>query len=448
MIDVLIAGAGTAGVALAGMLAAKGRSVLLVDARAPSDLGHDWCNAVEKRACEALGFGGASEWEVAVPIREMVINSPDMKSWKTIYDFPYVLLDGRRFAQRLLDEGRRAGVEFRGRTRVLYPLYDPRKVFGAALEREGKVENVMARVTVDATGLVASLRRKLPKEWDVVTDPIEGPDVARAYREVRRFRGRDAMEPSPGAIVLRFGRHGGHSWISREAVDRIDMGAGVADVPGAPDPRALVEKSIDGMPGIDAAPLRGGGGRVPLRRALENLVWNGFVAIGDACSQAMPLTGANTGTIVYAAQIAADVLDQALAHPQVEIEHLWRYNVQYHRGRGAVLASLDVLRTTFQSMSEDDLNYLFRHDLLTTDQFSRFWRVKAARLPATEAAMIALRGITRPRLVRQVNEAFGRARQALRHYHAYPQAYEPMEFRAWVAEARRLFPGPPAGPRL
>ena len=73
--------------------------------------------------------------------------------------------------------------------------------------------------------------------------------------------------------------------------------------------------------------------------------------------------------------------------------------------------------------------------------------VKAARLSAAEAAMGALRGITRPRLVRQVSEAFGRARQVLHHYHAYPQAYEPMEFRAWAGEARRLFPGPQAGPR-
>ena len=447
MIDVLIAGAGTAGVALGGMLAARGRSVLLVDARAEPELGHDWCNTVEKRVCETLGLGDGSEWEIAVPLREMVVNSPDARSWKTIYDFPYVLLDSRRFLAKLLDDARRAGAEFREKTRVLYPLYDPRKVFGAALEREGRTENVLARVTVDATGLAAVLRRKLPKEWDVDTAPIEGADVARAYREVRRFRARDAMEPSPGGIVLRFGHHGGYSWISREAADRIDLGAGVADVPGAPEPRALVQKAIDGLPGIDRTPLRGGGGRLPIRRALENLVWNGFLVVGDACSQAMPLTGANTGTIVHAARIAAEVLDGALSRPQVEIEHLWRYNVQYHRGRGAVLASLDVLRAALRSMDEEDLDYLFHRDLLSAEQFSRIWQVKAARLSTTEAAFGALRGITRPRLVGRFNEAFSRARRVLRHYHAYPQTYEPMEFRAWAGEARAPFAGGPPGAR-
>jgi flavin-dependent dehydrogenase len=444
MLDVLIAGAGTGGAALAAMLAAKGRRVLLVDARPESELGHDWCDAVERQACRILGFADTGEWEAAVPVKELVVNSPDQKTWKTVYDFPYVLLDRKPFLMRMIDEGRRAGVEFRDRTRVLYPLTDARKVFGAALETGGRIENVLARVTVDAAGLDGVLRRKLPKEWDVSTAPIEARDVVRAVREVRRFRGAESTNPSPGVTVLHYGRRGGYAWITREAVDRIDLGAGVMDVPGAIDPRTLLADSIEGLPGIDARPLRGGEGRLPLRRALANLVWNGFLLVGDAASQAMPLTGANTGTILHAAQIASEVVDEALGRPQVEIEHLWRYNVQYHRGRGAVLASLDVLRRFYQSVSEDDLNYLFRRDLITADHFSRFWHVKAATLSTTEAAIGAVRGATRPRLVARMRDAYDRARSVLRHYHEYPQTYQALEFRGWVQESRRLFTRPEA----
>jgi flavin-dependent dehydrogenase len=444
MLDVLIAGAGTGGAALAAMLAAKGRGVLLVDARPESDLGHDWCDAVERRACQILGFADTGEWEAAVPARELVVNAPDEKTWKTVYDFPYVLLDRKPFLMRMIDEGRKAGAQFRDRTRVLYPLTDPRKVFGAAVETGGRIENVLARVTVDATGLDGALRRKLPKEWDVSTAPIEARDVARAVREVRRFRGAESTHPSPGVTVLHYGRRNGYSWITREAADRVDLGAGVMDVPGAADPRDLLRQTIDGLPGIEGRALRGGEGRLPLRRALANLVWNGFAILGDAASQAMPLTGANTGTILHAAQVAAEVIDEALGRPQAEIEHLWRYNVQYHRGRGAVLASLDVLRRFYQSLSEDDLNYLFRRDLITADHFSRFWHVKAATLSTTEAAMATVRGATRPRLVARMRDAYARAREVLRHYHAYPQTYQALEFRGWVQESRRLFTRPEA----
>ena len=439
MYDVLIAGAGSAGAALAGMLAARGRSVLLVDARERARIGHDWCGSVEHRAFQITGVGGPAEGEVRSAIKELTVASPDLRHWRTIYGYPSHIIDRKLLSARLLAQAEEAGAEFRPGCRALYPLYDERKVFGAAVEAGGEVENVMARVTVDATGIDAHLRTKLPPDWEIDTRPVKRRDQVLAYHEVREFDDREAMEPSVGVMSLRYGKHGWYSWVNRESVDRIDFGSGVVRLPGAPSPKRLTRAEIEGWKGVSRKIIRTGGGRLPARRAIENGVWDGFLVLGDAAAQSMPLNGNNTGTALIAARVAADVLDDALGHPRVGIDRLWRYNVQYQRGRGAVLAAYDAIRRTMLTLSPADLDRLFAAGVVTTDLLSRAWHFKPLPYSVVRAARNLVFGAAHYKLVSKMNRAAKTADEVLRHYHRYPQSYDRAEFRIWMATARSRF---------
>ena len=181
MIDVLIAGAGIAGSSLALFLRRAGLEVLLVDRVARDAIGPDRYDSLEKAVFGPDGIPGPEPDELAEPVSRLVVASPTGKSGKTIPEYPYYIAHRRKLEVRLARLAEQAGAQLRDSTEVLYPLCDEHRVFGAALAKPGgAVENVPARVTVDATGIDSVLRTKLPRQWDIATDPFDPSDCAGA----------------------------------------------------------------------------------------------------------------------------------------------------------------------------------------------------------------------------------------------------------------------------
>jgi len=440
MYDAVIAGAGTAGATLAIFLARGGLKVLLVDRASAAKIGHDWSDSVEKKPFQLEEIGEPSPEELSAPIRCLEVRSPDLGSCKVIEDYPYSIVDRKIMAARLLRRAQEAGAEFREGTAVLYPLYDEKKVFGVAMGAAGGgTEEVMARVTVDAAGIDGVLRCKLPKQWDIPTDPLSPGDCARAYREVRRFNYQEADEPKVGVLKVCYGRHGGYSWINRESEGAVDIGAGVRDVEGNPDPKELVHKAARETHGVMEEVIRGGGGRLPVRRALDNMVWDGFLVLGDSASQAVPVNGCNCGTIMLAARMAAHVIVDAVRRKRADLADLWRYNVEYQRGRGSVLAYLDAMRCAMQSLSEGDIDFLFRQDLLSQDQLRRSWSLQTSSFTKTDRVFSLMKGLSRPRVLLAMDKAVKKAERVLALYRAYPKTYDPQEFAKWKSEVSANF---------
>jgi len=250
--DLVIAGAGYAGLVLAMKCLSGGMKVAVVDIKAEGDLGHDWSDSVEREVLEKRDIG-FSEKEITAKPKGLHIISP-LRSKEFFLDYAYEIVDMKLLHKRLLEK-----VE----------------------ERGGELH----------------LR-------------------ARAYREVRRWNGKakgNTEKVLAGWLSYHYGINGGYSWVHPETDDRIDVGAGIQLGKGYPDPENTVPERVKNL-GLGER-LRGGGGVIPVSSSHPVLYSHGVLLVGDSAFQAIPTSGCGAGNAMRAALIAGDALLRSRLNP-------------------------------------------------------------------------------------------------------------------------------------
>ncbi|HKU62413.1 MAG TPA: NAD(P)/FAD-dependent oxidoreductase [Gemmatimonadales bacterium] len=170
-VDVLVAGAGPAGSAVAALLARAGHRVRLVDRAAfPRDKAcSEYMSPEAVRILDRLGVVEALETAGAAPLRGTVVTAARGSRLDGRFDLaghrPY-RPTGLSVARRVLDHrltvaAREAGAEMVERATVEELLYDGGAVAGAVLRGPGGRTTVRARLTIGADGLRSVVARRL-----------------------------------------------------------------------------------------------------------------------------------------------------------------------------------------------------------------------------------------------------------------------------------------------
>ena len=434
--DVVIAGAGVGGAYLAKLAAQKGLKVALVETAAKDKIGHDWSDSIERAQIEkAVDHGALGDMSFAVA--GFIARAPDGTGGIEFDSYPFLIVDRRKLASRLIEDAAAAGAQII-RAKVLFPLFDEHQVFGIGVESGGKVEKIIGRITVDATGISSTLRCALPSEWSIDTARFADADCAHAYREIRRMDP-NAEWPPRRVLIYRYGRYRGYSWINRESDDAIDVGMGMPATNPLSTLKELVACDAESIAGVKRERIRGGGGKLPVRRPIPSFVANGFVAIGDSASQAHPLLGCNVGNILLACELAVEAVQHAVSHKRFGADALWSYNAGFMRSRGAVLASLDAMRIALQDISEEEIGWLMKRGVLGKPALWRSLAILPPKLELSELVKALLCSLSRTRLMVKLSQASWAARDAFEHYRRYPASYDPEEFASWAHREKRLF---------
>ena len=437
MLDLLVAGAGTAGCLAARTAARRGLEVLLVDRKPAADVGRKVCgDAVGSHHFDRLGLRHPSGSELRDKVRGFQIFSPDRK---TRFRCPVdglegFMLDRREFGQRLLREAVDAGAEFEDRMLALEPVIREGYVRGAVFKdlRTGHERRVEARVTIDATGFVGMLRRKIPPPL-LPERAIDPRDVQAGYREIRRVE--TAIEPYCCLYLNQTVSPGGYSWVFPEGDGVVNVGIGVQMVRGFPDPREQLYKHVLADPIFDGSSvLERGAWYVPTRRPLDCMTANGFMVVGDAACLTNPLTGGGIGPSMLSGRLAAEAAADAIADGDVGRGGLWPYNTRFMEEYGAKQAALDVFRVFLQRLGDEDLNYGMSHQLVKEEDVLKISSDGHLRLGVGDRMLRVLRGIRRPSLLSKLSRVRALMREARELYEAYPS---PGELARWRAEARR-----------
>lgn len=280
--DVVIVGAGLAGLVAAGQLGRRGGRVLLVDARPAVDRSVHTTGIFVRRTLEdfrppedCLGPG----------IRRVVLHSPAGR--------PLVLAAPaeefrvgrmRRLYRRLLDEARSHGVGYRPGTR--YQASEPAP-FGSVvrLERRGRVARVRTRMIVGADGASSRVARDLGldenREWIVGVEDVFDGTLAPSEPELHCI-----VDPrlAPGYI----------GWLADDG-EAVHVGVG-----GAADrfePAAALSALYARLERVpELAPVRTlrrverRGGLIPVGGLLRRIGCARGLLIGDAAGAVSPLT--------------------------------------------------------------------------------------------------------------------------------------------------------------
>ncbi len=465
-LKVIIAGAGPGGCILARDLAETGFDVTVYEKGDYESLGHNWSDAVERNALTSVGFDAPAEGStnsgplVKHPGEAGTANAifeehayPRMDVWAPDYsckkriDFRYITTDRRVLGKLLVDQADAVGAVFKFGHEVISPVFEGGptlnniQVTGASirdLETDSE-ETVLADVTIDDTGFQSVLRSQLPEETGISRKFTED-EFAMVFRTVReRDRAKVTADDVPDHY--RYAYNTGYQWAQVLNDNEVDVGAGIKLNADVMPPREAVEEYISRHDSITDNVIRGGGGHCLVGISPFSLVAGGFMVVGDAASQTIPMTGCGAGGAMVGGKLAAKTILEASKLGKADIGSLWSYNHDWFvgSGRGNNYAALTAIRNILQGVSNEDNSYLFRKDIFSDEMLTASINgiFQKPTLPLMIKTLVNCIG--RPGLLMKLNKATTIGTKLYKHYMAYPSTWNPESFRKWQQKAGKLF---------
>lgn len=322
--DVIVAGGGPAGLAIAEPLARRGLSVLVCERNReigvpvrtsggswPSDLralglpDHLW-HPISRLSFESRHAHATIEWGGPVGCA----------------------LDVTATWRHLAERARNAGATVETGT-----LARLDRTAHLTLWRDGEARDASCRLAVDATGTNSLLARqaRVHKGFGRVGVGYEQELSAPRF-------------PQDEAIILVGGvAPSGYAWAFPRGGTRVRVGVGVIQPDTEANPRRLyepvMEKLAESLAGSSLLELHSG--RIPSEEAPRRLTGDGMLVLGDAGGHSNPLLGEGIRHVIAAARRAAPIAIAALDRPGVvPVERLrrWERTGNSTRGRSWGLA--------------------------------------------------------------------------------------------------------------
>jgi digeranylgeranylglycerophospholipid reductase len=322
-VDVLVVGAGPAGLSTAHALAAAGYSTLVVE-RQPTvgervrTSGVTALSTVVRLACPTALCHELRRIRFATSSDDVTVDCQVR---------PLCVLDVRGFYRWLADRAEAVGAQILTDASVTGVRTSGDAVVGCSYAAHGNVTEVSARVVVDASGYRATVSRD-----------------ARLHGGFHRFGvGAEYELTAPyvnqddAVIVLseRFAPSG-YGWLFPWGANRARLGVGLHHADVRSDPREAVRELCSSAAsfGLD---LRSSSveeyhfGLVPAGGTPRQIAADGLVAVGDAAGQATLVVGEGIRIAIIAGEFAAETIGAALEHGDVSRERLLPYQERFRR---------------------------------------------------------------------------------------------------------------------
>ncbi len=301
------------------------------------------------------------------------------------------------FDRMMIDNARERGADVREGVRVLDVLFENGRAVGVRTQDETGREGVVhARVVVDAAGQGCLIQDRLGlREWDPV---LKKAAVWTYWKGARRDAGRDAG----ATLVLQTQGKAGWFWYIPLADDLTSVGV-VASYDHlfrdrGRDAASIYRDEVARCPGVQ--PRIAGAEQVgPFRVAKEysyrsrEVAGDGWVLVGDAFGFLDPLYSSGILLALTSGALAADAITAALDHGDPSRERLGSWGPRYVAGmdrmRKLVCAFYDGLNFGAFVRRHGDLKPLIT-DVLIGDVFNpaidRLWEPMDAMLAEESAA--------------------------------------------------------------
>src|ERR1700730_10449186 len=299
--DVIVVGAGLAGLQTARLLGERGFRVLLVDRKPSLDRSIHTTGIFVRRTLEDFAL---PEDCLGPPVRHVTLYSPARRSMElsSPQDEFRVGRMGLLY-QRFLNNAKRAGVAWMPSTRYLEHVKLKDEVI-VRLEAQSTVHSVRTRYIVGADGATSrvggDLGLEANREWIVGVEevlegvPLEGPPRFHCFLDPRL---------APGYLA----------WLVH---DGEEVHLGVGGYPSRFDPlQALREfrASVNGIVDLRAAKLiERRGGRIPVGGVLPHIANDRGLLVGDAAGAVSPLTAGGLDPCIRLSTFAAKVIGDYL----------------------------------------------------------------------------------------------------------------------------------------
>lgn len=437
--DLVIVGAGSSGCIASKTAALNGLDVCLIDCKPRENIGNKICgDAIGRHHFDSLGIKYPSGKELALEIKGVKVYSPDMDSVFKIEGTGVsgFIIDRLMLGQRLLNDTLDCGVTFYDRMLALEPIILNGFVKGIKSRNldTGKAQKIQSKLTMDASGFFAALRRNLPKDFGFEKS-IKNQDLMSCFREIR---GNVDFESEYCEIF--FSQEiapGGYYWIFPKNNEKVNVGLGIQPIQNSPNPKEKLYKNVLSKDIFSKSRmLNSGGGFVPTRRPMDSLVSDGIMLLGDAACLVNPIHGGGIGPSMLSGKIAAEVAVKALSKGDPSKDLLWEYNLKYMKEYGAKQAALDIFRILLQTLKDDEINYGMRHQLIKPEDVLETSLKGELKLGITEKVERVFKGLKKIDLLKNLEKTSDKMRRIRNLYQNYPKKEK---FDDWMKEIKTLY---------
>lgn len=451
-VDVLVVGAGTAGLGAAVQLARRGLEVVVAERRPMGSGGARWCNGVVPWQLTRAGYEPSSPPESRGTGGAIATIGPDGSGFRVEHS-PVVDTDMRLLNARLLDEATRLGVEVidgvgaprvelrHGRIHRLRLPTDGGDGGGGDDGGDGGDDLVVEpSLVVDASGRAAVVRRQVPDldRWCPDPRPDELCSASQCTFEVSdtaaalEFLDRHGV--APGDTVMWLGFAGGFSAASIQVShDLSEVGVLTGTLGGGAwgTGASILELVRARHPWI-GRPVFGGSGLIPLRAPYPRFTAPGLALVGDAAAQVFPAHGSGIGVgLIAGAVLAEAVVDAAGGADPGSAESLWRYQAGFLRELGGTLAAYDHVRRLSTAIGGDGVAVLLRAGLVDAESTVAGLRQEWVTPPPARTARQAATLARHPALAARIAPRLALAAAAPSAYRRYPLEPDPAALRRW-----------------
>ncbi len=361
--NILIAGAGYGGLAVAAFLAPKGYNVTILERRKEdsfgenrtdsfdisvlSDVGLPFPPAAQMNHCDYMTFINPGK---TVQITPRIDKQSQMK------------IMSRDLYKHLIDNAEKCGAKLVYDTKIVGPEISDNKVIGVVAEKNGKRVKYFADLVIDAAGCDSRVRSKLPKDFGIEREFTQGQKYY-AYRAHYERKGK-MMPANPFCVYLYHMNRSGIDWLSTKD-DYVDVQIGGFE-PIKDDEISFVLSDFKFDNPQLGKDIIGRCERfaIPVRRTLSIMVADGYAAIGDSAGMTNPVLGSGVNNSILAGKILAETVAEN-KDGKFSVGALWNYQRRYYLDIGSEIAILDSVRQFFNDIEGRDIDFLFERKVVT-----------------------------------------------------------------------------------
>jgi len=438
--DIIVVGSGTAGSIAAYFGAKRGYKVCLLDGKPRYKIGDKICgDAIGSRIFDELGIPHPKRGEYLNIIDGAKLFPPDTAYSITIKDPTQAgyIVDRLRFGQGLMNTAIDAGAEQFDQTHAISLLFNKEQVTGVKIKSKNfNQDDFMADIVIDASGFHTQLRKQV--NFPYLEKEIAPTDYIVCYREILRLKNPVVVDQRFISIYMDNKRApGGYIWYFPRNEYEVNLGFGVMENHKS-NLRDYYQKIVY-EPFIGDEPctrITGGSGLVSVCKPLLTGVANGILFVGDAAKQVNPITGGGLMSSMQAGSYTIQAYEKARESETFDALALWQYNLLFQKTIGAEFAALNLLRSAIQSFPNEVMNFAIKNRVVTGEEISRITTKGEISLSLPELLGKLLRGLSKPKLLLDLNYLRNRMGEIKVLYRNYPRS--PSYLGLWVEQLEKI----------
>ncbi|TKJ19388.1 MAG: hypothetical protein CEE42_15620 [Promethearchaeota archaeon Loki_b31] len=443
--DILVVGAGTAGMYLSWLLSKKGYSVVTIEKDEREKVGkrldviHFETDRIKKAGIPPFKVGDPDCIEIrehSTQVTTDFTTEVKIKALQTI-----VCLTP--FLNRMYKVLEADGVKLVFSCKFLELVFDDGKIVGVLVEKNGEQIEYYARLVVDASGTGASIRTSLPQDYGIETFKLDPSSVMYVLLQYIKWLNPEEKHPLPDTGYQYYLLWFGPCQIENGAILGIGQPGSYENARKARE-EFLVKAHLPPYEIVKEEQ-----GFTPYRRPPYTLVGDGLFCIGDAAAITYPFSGHGVTATWNLCMIAAETIESTLKEEgYISKDRLWDINVKYFRDQGAKFASLLMQLSGILNFSAKEWDYVLKSGLLyktgDEDEIPEPNKEYEEDMSLGEILKFLFKligGMLKRQLslkhVKKLLSANSLAGKIKKHYETFPE--DPNEFDQWVKKADQLW---------